>query len=111
MEWYIKAGTLVFTALIMVPYLYRKLRPDEPGILEGDYHVEASHESRKFGEFDPNDLPAADMPVFGGSMSTPGRYLEMETQKEWLHPDILRYRDTLKEKTETEEDEDEKVVV
>ena len=40
-------------------------------------------------------------------MSTPGRYIEMETQKEWLHPDILRYRDTLKEKTETEEDEDE----
>jgi hypothetical protein len=23
----------------------------------------------------------------------------MGTQKEWLHPDILRYRDTLKEKT------------
>ena len=107
MEWYIKVGTLVFTALILVPYLYRKLRPNEPGILEGDYHVEASQGSRKFGEFDPNDLPAADMPVFGGSMSTSGRYLEMETQKEWLHPDILRYRDTLKEKTETEEDEDE----
>ena len=102
MEWYIKAGALLFTALILAPYLYRKLRPDEPAILEGDYHVEVSHESRKFGEFDSSDLPAADMPAFGGSMSTPDRYLEMETQKEWLHPDILRYRDTLKEKTGAE---------
>lgn len=107
MEWYIKAGALVFTALILVPYLYRKLRPDEPAILEGNYRVEVSHESRKFGEFDSSDLPGADMPVFGGSMSTSDRYLGMETQKEWLHPDILRYRDTLKEKTETKEDEPE----
>ena len=106
MEWYTKAGALVFTALILVPYLYRKLRPDEPAILEGDYHVEVSHESRKFGEFDPNDLPATDMPVFGGSMSIASRYLEMEIQKEWLHPDILRYRDTLK-KTDPKEYEPE----
>ncbi len=69
--------------------------------------MEVSHEPRKFGEFDPNDLPAADMLAFGGSISTPGRYLEMETKKEWLHPDILRYRDILREKTETEEDETE----
>ena len=95
----------MFTALVLVPYLYRKLRPDEPEILEGGYHVEVSHESRKFGEFDPSDLPAADMPVFGGSMSTPGRYLGMEIEKEWLHPDILRYRNILKEKKGTEEEE------
>jgi len=103
MEWYVKAGALFFTALILVPYLYRKLRPNEAAILEGGYHVEVSHESRKFGEFDSSDLPAADMPAFGGSMSTAGRYLEMEIQKEWMHPDILRYRDILKEKEEKEE--------
>jgi len=105
MEWYVKAGALFFTVLILVPYLYRKLRPNEPAILEGGYHVEVSHESRKFGEFNSGDLPAADMPAFGGSMSTASRYLGMEIQKEWLHPDILRYRETLKEKTETEEGE------
>ncbi len=105
MIWYVKAGIFVFTALILVPYLYRKIRPDEPVILEGGYHVEVSHEPRKFGEFDPSELPPGNMPFHGTLISNAGRYLGMETGKEWLHPDILRYRDALKKKAGKDEDE------
>ena len=105
MIWYVKAGLLFFSALILVPYLYRKLMPDEPGIIEGDYPVEKSEVSSKFGEFDPSDLPGADMPVFGPSRSSPGMYVGMDVENEWLHPDVLLNRKLLKEKREHAEKE------
>ena len=92
MIWYIKAGILFFSALILVPWIYSKLRPNEPPIKEGDYPLKETKISTSFGEFKTSDLPGADMPVFGPSMSTASRYTEMEIQKEWIHPDIARYR-------------------
>ena len=42
------------------------------------------------------------MSVFGAtSKSTPYSYLEMEVQKEWLHPDITRRRDLMLKKEKT----------
>ena len=107
MIWYVKAGLLFFSALILAPWIYSKLRPNEPSIKEGDYPIKETKTSTKWGEFNSNDLPSADMPVFGGpSMSTPVRYLEMEVQKEWLHPDITRRRDLILGKGK-KKDEDE----
>jgi len=107
MIWYIKAGILFFSALILVPWIYSKLRPNEPSIKEGDYPIKETKTSTKWGEFKSNDLPRADMPVFGGpSMSTPHRYLEMEVQKEWLHPDITRRRDLILKKGKKEEEKE-----
>lgn len=107
MIWYIKAGLLFFTALILVPYLYKRLRPNEPPILEGTYPETKSEALSKHGDFDSGDLPGADLPVFGPSMSTPGRYVEMEVENEWLHPDVSLNRELLKKKAEEKEEEEE----
>ena len=98
MEWYITAGILMFLALILAPWIYTKLRPNEPPIKEGNYPLKKTEVSTKFGEFESSDLPPADMPVYGASMSTASRYTEMEIQKEWLHPDITRRRKLWKKK-------------
>jgi len=100
MEWYLKAGILFFSALFLIPWLYSKIRPNEGPIKEGNYPLEKTEINTKFGEFDSSDLPKADMGMFGPSMSTAGRYTEMEIQKEWLHPDITRNRELLQEKQE-----------
>ena len=104
MIWYIKAGILFFSALILVPWIYSKLRPDEPPIKEGSYPIKKTKITTKFGEFKSSDLPSADMPMTGPSMSTAGRYTEMEIQKEWLHDDILRYRKRWLEKRKTKQE-------
>ena len=98
MIWYIKSGILVFSALVLVPYLYGRLRPDEPAIKEGNTPLKKSKASSKFGDLKTSDLPAADMPVFGISNSTPLRYLEMESQNVALHRDVPKNRELLKEK-------------
>ena len=96
MIWYIKTGILLFSALILAPLIYSMLRPNELSIKEGNYPVKERKTSTKFGEFKYNDLPSADMPVFGApSKSIPYSYLEMEVNKEWLHPDITRRRDLM----------------
>lgn len=105
MIWYFKMGALMFTALILVPLVYKRLRPNEPSILEGGYPEKKSQASSKFGEFKTSDLPGADLPAFGTSNSTPLRYLEMETENVWIHPDIQRQMKRLKEITGPEEDE------
>ena len=105
MVWYVSAGILMFTALILVPWLYSKLRPNEPPIKEGNYPLNKTKISTEFGEFNYDDLPAADMPMFGPSMSHPSRYTDMEIQKEWLHPDITRYRERWKEKRESKQED------
>jgi len=92
MVWYIKAGILLFSALILIPWIYSKLRPNEPSIKEGNYPLKETKTSTNFGEFKSSDLPSADMPITGPSMSSASRYTEMEIQKEWLHPDFTRYR-------------------
>ena len=104
MIWYIKSGILFFSALVLVPYLYGRLRPDEPAIKEGNTPLKKSQASSKFGDLKTSDLPAADMPAFGVSNSTPMRYLEMESQNEWLHPDVTRNRKLLKEKQKRHEE-------
>ena len=105
MEWYLSAGILCFSALILVPWLYSKIRPSEGPIKEGNYPIEKTEINTEFGEFDSSDLPKADMPMFGPSMSTPHRYAEMEIQKEWVHPDITRYRKRWKEKRESKKED------
>ena len=93
----------MFTALVLVPWIYSKLRPNEPSIKEGNYPLDKTKITPEFGEFDSSNLPGADMPMFGPSMSTAGRYTDMEIQKEWVHPDILRYRERWKEKAESKQ--------
>ena len=74
-------------------------------IKEGNYPVKETKTSTKFGEFKYNDLPSADMPVFGApSKSTPYSYLAVEVQKEWLHPDITRRRKLWQEKAKKNKD-------
>ena len=104
MIWYIKAEILFFSALILVPWIYSKLRPNEPPIKEGSYPIKKTKITTKFGEFKSSDLPSADMPMTGPSMSTASRYTEMEIQKEWLHDDILRYRKLWLEKGKTKQE-------
>ena len=62
-----------------------------------------SHESRKFGEYDPSELPPGNMPFHGTSISNAGRYLGMEIGKVWLPPDVQRYRTALKKKAGKDE--------
>ena len=105
MVWYVKAGLLFFSAFIAVPWLYSQLFPNELSIKEGNYPVKKTDISTEFGEFDSGDLPSADMPMFDGpSMSTAGRYLDMEIQKEWLHPDVIRRRKLLQERAKKYQD-------
>jgi hypothetical protein len=106
MEWYIKSGLLFFSALILVPWLYSKIRPNEGPIKEGNYPTKKTQITNEFGEFDSSDLPPVDMPMFGPSMSTAGRYTQMETQKEWLHPDVTKTRDMWKQKEEQKQEKE-----
>jgi hypothetical protein len=108
MVWYNSAGILMLTALMLVPWIYSKLKPNKPPIKEGNYPIKKTKINTEFGEFNSRDLPSADMPMFGPSMSTAGRYTEMEIQKEWLHDDILRYRKRWLEKGKTKQDNETK---
>ncbi len=106
MEWYVSAGILFFTTMILIPWIYSKLRPNEPPIKEGNYPIKKTKiPPTEFGEFKSDDLPPADMPMFGPSMSSASRYTDMEIQKEWLHPDITRYRERWKEKRESKQED------
>ncbi|MCW4048529.1 MAG: hypothetical protein NWE89_02215 [Candidatus Bathyarchaeota archaeon] len=105
MIWYIKAGILLFSALILVPWIYSKIRPNEPSIKEGDYPLKETKISTKFGEFKSSDLPGADMPITGPSMSSASRHTEMEIQKEWLHTDITRRRELYLKKEKDQQKE------
>ena len=49
MVWYVSAGILLFSALILVPWIYTKLRPNEPPIKEGKYPIKKTELTTKFG--------------------------------------------------------------
>lgn len=53
MEWYVKLGLLVFTALIGIPYLYQKISP--VGKDHNSYLVDMN-ETGYAAEMDPNDV-------------------------------------------------------
>ena len=89
---------LIWSSLLIVPLSWILLRGEKHGDPEGGYPDPSTRPPRiDFGVFQ-EDGPIADLPAYGPSKSSAGYRATYLMQREWVHPDWLRLRESWQRK-------------
>jgi len=98
---------MAFTAFIGAPAVWIIFRGDKAGDQEHTYPDQAVRPtpSEKFGTF-KIDGPLAEAPVYGPTRSSASYYTAITTEREWLHPDILKLRELQAERRRKAEEKE-----
>ncbi len=100
---------LILFSLVVVPYIWLRLRGEKAGDPEGGYPDPAvkPHAFGEYGEF-REDGPLAELPAFGPVRSSSGYRAEYLMQREWVHPDFYRLRKIWERRRQRAEEEKKK---
>jgi hypothetical protein len=100
---------LIWSSLLLVPLSWILLRGEKYGDPEGGYPDPSTRPPRiDFGEFQ-EDGPLTDLPAYGPSKSSAGYRTTYLMQREWVHPDWLRLRESWQRKRKRAEEKREQV--
>jgi hypothetical protein len=106
--WFI---VILFTALIAVPVCWNVLREGKAGDQEHTYSDPSVKPTptERFGEF-KIEGPGAEAGVYGPTRSSDTFYTRLTINREWLHPDILWYKEHLDRMKETKKNGSREVI-
>lgn len=101
---------VILSSLLVVPYIWVKLRGERSGDPEGRYPDPSIRPapSEVYGEFKGEGLPQAEAGVYGPTRSSASYWTRYFTQREWIHPDFYRLRESLRKTRTKAEEEKEK---
>ena len=99
---------LIWSSLLIVPLSWILLRGEKYGDPEGGYPDPSTRPPRiDFGVFQ-EDGSITDLPAYGPSKSSAGYRATYLMQREWVHPDWLRLRESWQRKRKKAEKEKER---
>ncbi len=99
---------VLLTFLIIVPYVWVKLRGERSGDPESRYLDPSIRPTpfEEYGEFKGEYIPQVEAGVYGPTRSSASYWTEYFTLREWIHPDFYQFRESLRKmRTKTAEKE------